>query len=141
MTANASPALVRKVQGVWREGMRCDVTAGSFHLVVDEPVEFGGTNAGPQPTDLLLASVASCFALSLAFSARKRGVALKGQTVDVTGVYEGPRFRSIQVKARLDCEPSEVEALLGAAQRVCYVTNTLKSDVPIAFSAEAVATD
>ena len=54
----------RTVRTRWTGGMRAVTDVDGFELVVDEPVAHGGTGSGPQPTDLLLASVASCIALS-----------------------------------------------------------------------------
>ena len=76
----------------WDGGLRAVVDAGGFELIVDEPESVGGTGRGPQPTELLLASVASCFTLAVAHSARKRDIELAGLHVDVTGTYDGPRF-------------------------------------------------
>ena len=84
----------------WRGGWRCDVDAGGFALVVDEPVASGGTGAGPMPTDLLLASLASCYALALAWAARKRGFELPDLEVTATGTYEGPSFAAIAIMLR-----------------------------------------
>ena len=41
-------------RALWTGGWRCEVEAGGFCLVVDEPAEVGGTGTGPMPTDLLL---------------------------------------------------------------------------------------
>ena len=60
----------RSVSSSWKPGpLRCEVTAGAFTIAVDEPESVGGTGAAPQPTDLLLVSLASCFTLALAHSA------------------------------------------------------------------------
>ncbi len=125
----------RTVESAWKGGLCCQVTAGDFKIIVDEPASVGGTNLGPQPTDLLLASVASCFTLAVAYSARKRSVELRDLTVRVTGVYDGPKFSSIRVESLLDCDASQVEPIVRAAERVCYVTNTLKADARIVFEA------
>jgi uncharacterized OsmC-like protein len=34
-----------------------DITVGAHRLIADEPVEAGGTGAGPNPYDLLLAAL------------------------------------------------------------------------------------
>ncbi len=128
----------RTVESAWRGGLCCDVTAGDFTITVDEPLNIGGTNLGPQPTDFLLASVASCFTLAIAFSAKKRSVELRDLSVRVTGVYDGPKFSAIRVQSFLDCEASQVEPIVRAAERVCYVTNTFKSNVHIEFEAAAM---
>lgn len=125
----------RTVESTWGGGLRADVKAGRFQLIVDEPETVGGTDLGPQPTELLLASIASCFTLAIAYSAKRLAVELRDLSVEATGTYDGPRFRAIRVVSRLDCDESQVERLIAAAERVCYVTNTIRSDVKFTFEA------
>ncbi|HVL85263.1 MAG TPA: OsmC family protein [Pseudonocardia sp.] len=118
----------RSVQARWDGGLRAVVDAGGFELVVDEPESVpGGTGTGPQPTEYLLAAVASCFALALAHSAGKRGVELaEDLRVEATGTYDGPRFSAIAIDVRVSAPAGdELATLIAAAQRVCYVTRTL----------------
>lgn len=117
----------RTVQSRWEGGLRAAVHAGGFELTVDEPESVGGTDQGPQPTDLLLASVASCFTLAVAYSAAKRDIALEGLDVGVTGRYDGPRFSGLRIEVRANRPAGdELARLVSAAERVCYVTNTLR---------------
>ena len=116
----------RTVRTRWDGGMRAVTQVGDFEVVVDEPETAGGTDTGPQPTDLLLVSVSSCFALALAFVARKRGVDLLGLDVTAIGRYEGLKFCEISLSISSDSPRSVVENLLPEAQRVCYVSNTLQ---------------
>lgn len=116
----------RLVRAKWLGGFQVDVQAGAFGLRVDEPERVGGTNTGPQPTDLLLSGVASCFLLSLAYSAAKRDIVLESIAVDVTGTYDGPRFSAIRIEVDIDAPEDVVATLIAAAERTCYVTNTLK---------------
>lgn len=116
----------RLVTARWAGGYQVDVQAGEFSLRVDEPERVGGTNTGPQPTDLLLSAVASCFVLSLAYAAAKRDIVVDSIAVDVTGTYEGPRFAAIRIEVDIAAPADVVGTLIAAAERVCYVTNTLK---------------
>lgn len=116
------------VEGIWHGGLRCDVKMGDFDIIVDEPESVGGSNLGPQPTELFLASIASCFTLAIAYSAQKRSIEVHDLSVTVTGTYDGPGFRAIAINARLNCDTEDVASLMRAAERVCYVTNTLKSE-------------
>lgn len=117
----------RSVDARWDGGLRCRVSAGHFELVVDEPESVGGTDQGPQPTELLLASIASCFTLSMAYSAGKKGVELAGLQVRATGIYDGPRFSAIRLSVHADTPDSDtLRRLVPAAKRLCYVTNTLR---------------
>jgi putative redox protein len=56
-----------------REHYACSVTNGSHELVADEPLELGGTNKGFAPTGLLMASLASCVAITLRMYADRKG--------------------------------------------------------------------
>ena len=116
----------RLVTARWAGGYQVDVQAGEFGLRVDEPERVGGTNTGPQPTDLLLSAVASCFVLSLAYAAAKRDIVVESIGVNVTGTYEGPRFSAIRIEVDVVAPDNVVATLIAAAERVCYVTNTLK---------------
>jgi uncharacterized OsmC-like protein len=117
----------RSVNAKWLGGYQVDVTAGRFRIRVDEPeTTSGGTDTGPQPTDFLLTAAASCFAMALAYSARKRGLDLPPLEVNATGTYDGPRFVDIAIEVVVDLPDAEIERLIAAAERVCYVTNTLR---------------
>ncbi len=127
----------RTVTAVREEGLRCRVRAGAFDLVVDEPESVGGTDQGPQPTELFLASVASCFTLALSWSAAKRGLEPSSIEVETTGVYDGPRFSTVRIIARVGgLDADDVATLVTAAERVCYVTNTLRRAPEIEISWE-----
>ena len=131
----------RIVHTRWTGGMRAVSVVGGFEIVVDEPATHGGTDTGPQPTDLLLASVGSCIALSMAFVARKRGIELLGLDVSVVGSYDGSgnfgdvlqlagydglKFDRISVRISSGTSRDVLERLLPEAERVCYVSNTLR---------------
>ncbi|WP_443939977.1 OsmC family protein [Pedobacter sp. MW01-1-1] len=48
-----------------QEHYACTVTNGTHEVIVDEPIEMGGTNKGYAPKGLLMASLASCVAITL----------------------------------------------------------------------------
>jgi putative redox protein len=117
----------RTVATVWTGGMRAVTSAGGFEIVVDEPESSGGTDTGPQPTDLLLASVSSCFALAMAYVANRGGTEMSGLRVSAVGSYEGARFARIAVTVTADIDASVLKQLVPEAERLCYVTNTLRT--------------
>ncbi|MGW9022722.1 OsmC family protein [Streptomyces sp. NPDC055722] len=128
----------RSVRATWEEGLRCTVDAGGFPLTVDEPRSVGGSDQGPQPTDLLLASVSSCFTVALAYCAARQGVELVDLRVTATGVYDGPRFASVRIEVSSGCERAALTQLITAAEKVCYVTNTLRRapEIEVALAEE-----
>ncbi|MFY9487897.1 MAG: OsmC family protein [Solirubrobacterales bacterium] len=49
------------------------VVVGDHRVITDEPVELGGTNAGPSPQELLAASLAACTATTIEMYAAHKG--------------------------------------------------------------------
>ena len=116
----------RSVSAEWLGGLQVGMAAGGFDLRVDEPASKGGGETGPQPTDYLLSAVASCFVLALVYGARKRDVDLPSVAVNVTGTYDGPRYSEIAIEVIVDLPEDRRKRLIESAERVCYVTNTLR---------------
>jgi putative redox protein len=132
--AGSAPPHTNSVVARWEGGWRCRVAAGGFDLVVDECESSGGTGTGPMPTEYLLASMASCYVLALAWAAGKRGIDLPGLAVTATGTYDGPRFSRLQLSVESGAAPGVVEGLVEPALRVCYVSNTILASPPIEVS-------
>ena len=128
------PASVR-----WLSGRLTQVSvAGKHGLRVATPPEFrGGVEGVWSPEDLLVASAASCFAVTLVAVAERHGVPLRALEVDGAGEV-GRRddgqfgFVAIDLDVRLETEPGyEKPALeaIEAAERGCLVAMAL--DVPV----------
>lgn len=111
-----------------------------FTLVADEPPSAGGEDAGPAPTELLLASLASCFTMAMVYAADRHGVTLPSDlAVTARGHHQGPRFHQLEVEVHTD-EPSEaVEGLLDVAARYCYVSNTLNRPPEVSYRLRSAA--
>lgn len=116
-----------EVTARWEGAYRCRVSARRFELAVDEPLTHaGGTDTGPQPTELLLAAAASCFALSVAHVAGQRGIRLADLAVTAAGEYDGLRFGAIRIEVRSSHPRAELADLVERAKQLSYVSNTLR---------------
>lgn len=131
---SARRPLTNSVVARWEGGWRCRVEASGFALTVDEPHSAGGGGAGPMPTEYMLAAMASCYALALAWAAGKRGVTLPDLAVTATGTYDGPRFCRLELAVVSGAPAEDIERLVEPALRVCYVSNTIASSPPIEVS-------
>jgi putative redox protein len=73
---------------VWVENhqgeLRSSIRAGRHAWVADEPEKAGGTAAGPDPYDLLLAALGSCTAMTLRLYARHKKIPLERVEVRLT---------------------------------------------------------
>lgn len=76
-------ATARRLQGHHHE-----VEVDDHVVVVDEPTEAGGTDAGPSPTRLLAASLASCTAITIGMYTERKGWDIDGLEVAVD--FDGP---------------------------------------------------
>lgn len=56
--------------------MRVSMSNGRHEWLADEPIALGGTDAGPNPYELLLASLAACTCITLSFYCKRKGIAL-----------------------------------------------------------------
>jgi len=119
----------------WEGGYRCRVPIRDFEVLVDEPTIVGGTDTGPTPTELLLASLGACFTLAVAHVARKRGHELPDLCVRVRGQYRGAGFDRIIVEAT-SSELELVRSVPDQAIRSSYVSNTIRGQPEIEYRVE-----
>ena len=129
-----------EVTAIWRGGFEALVQTRGHEIAVDEPVQDGGTDAGVMPTELLAASIASCFCLALAFVAGKRGRELPGLQVVVRRVRAGRelRYERFEIEARAEVPDEALAALMEPARRVCWVSNTLAHGVELSYAYTSV---
>jgi putative redox protein len=116
-------------------GYESRVCAREHEIAVDEPGSAGGGDSGMMPTEVLCASIASCFCLALAHVAAKRGRELPGLRVVVRAERPGHelRYSRFEIEAQADVPERELAALLEPARRVCWVSNTLAHGAELSY--------
>ncbi|HEY7602963.1 MAG TPA: OsmC family protein [Gaiellaceae bacterium] len=123
----------------WLSGRRTVASVhGKVDLEVATPPEFrGGVEGVWSPEDLLVASVGSCFAVTLVAVAERRGIPLRSLEVDASGhvTYrkDGPfGFTEVVVRAAVETEVGfehDVRDAAEAAELGCLVANSV--DFPV----------
>ena len=127
-------ALARRV-----DGFQTEVEVRGHRLTIDESIDDGGKDAGPRPTELLAASLASCTAITIVMYADRKGwdvgaieVGVDFNTPSVDG---GPSFE-VKIRIPADLDDEQRERILVIASK-CPVHKTLAAqDVKIADSLE-----
>lgn len=107
------------------------VRTGPHTLLVDEPVDGGGTDAGPSPFGLLLSSLGACTAITLRMYAERKGWPLGEVQVYMTYRREGetPAIeRELQLGGRLD---DAQRARMAEIAEKTPVTRALKAGIAI----------
>ncbi|MEL7500373.1 MAG: OsmC family protein [Planctomycetota bacterium] len=61
-----------RVSGVENNWFQQVIKARSHELIADEPLDFGGSNLGPTPYELLLSALGSCIAITVRMYAKKK---------------------------------------------------------------------
>jgi putative redox protein len=118
------------------------IESGPHRLIADEPVALGGGDEGPDPYDLLLASLGACTSMTLEIYARRKRWPLEGVTVRL-------KHAKIHASDCLDCETKEgkvdridrvieLSGPLTAEQRAALLAIADKCPVHRTLSAEIV---
>jgi len=119
------------------------ISVGPHLLAADEPAEFGGADAGPNPYELLLAALGACTSMTVRMYAERHNWPLKG--VHATLTYGRVHLEDcaecdsderltdgIQVELLLDGDLSaEQERKLMEIAEKCPVHRRLSSPIPI----------
>jgi putative redox protein len=117
-----------------REGYLNDVEIedGAHQLVVDEPEVAGGTDAGPAPTRLVAAGLASCISITMEMYARRKGWDLGDVEVAVDVGFDGfvPTSLTATVHLPEELDPERRERLLRIAER-CPVHRLLAGETEV----------
>jgi putative redox protein len=123
-----------------QEGYRHEVEVDGHKVILDEPEESGGSDAGPSPTRMLTASLAACTAITMEMYADRKGWELGSLEVEAIRRATEPREPGeFEVILRLPAGLSEdqIERLKQIAGK-CPVHRLLIGDVQITDRVEPV---
>jgi putative redox protein len=122
-----------------------EATLGPHRILIDRPIEKGGTAQGPMGGELFLASVGGCFMSNLLAAIRSRNEPVSDVRVKVTGTLTDSapvRYTSIELTVDADTSDRQLlEHLAEIADRGCIMMNTLRGtlDLRVRVAAESRA--
>jgi putative redox protein len=109
-----------------------DIEEGAHEILVDEPEVAGGTDAGPAPSRLVAAGLASCMAITMEMYAKRKGWDIGA--VEVTVDFELEDYvpksfaASIRLSEGLDAE--QRQRLLRIARK-CPVHKVISNETKV----------
>lgn len=101
---------------------------GNHALQIDVPADMGGSDRGPTPPEIFVASLGSCVAALVANYCNKAGLSTDDMTVDVTYEKASDPTRLVDLKVLVDLPHADVSGRERAIQRVadhCPVHQTI----------------
>lgn len=111
-------------------GDRYRVRIRGHEVLVDQATEDGGEDAGPTPTELFVAGLASCVAFYAGRFLRRHGLPTEGLAVDCSYAFaedRPARVGKVTIAVRLpEGFPEERRAALLAVVEHCTVHNSLR---------------
>lgn len=126
------------------EGLKVRASARDFSVVLDEPLEQGGTNAGMNPIELALCSVCACQTITAAIFADFYGILVDDIKVEAEGGMDPDGFSGMDPDARPGIQKIhfrfmiksraprvQVEELVKAVERMCPVGDSFRRGVEL----------
>lgn len=132
------------------ENLKTEAQVGNHIMVIDEPQEMGGTDAGPNPLDTFLAALGTCQEITYAAYAAVMGIKLDKVEVEVKGDIDlrgllgigdiKPGFRKISYLTRItSLEPKEkIQQLIAAVEAHCPVMDSIKTPIEVEGKVEII---
>jgi putative redox protein len=114
-------------------------TARTHSVVIDRPIDKGGSDRGPLGGELLLLSLGGCFLSNLLAAVGSRSAEVSNIRIQVTGTIGGAPERFEAMEMRVTAKYSDTDLmrkLVAIAERGCIVTNTLKTALVMTIALE-----
>lgn len=127
-----------KTVSTWKGNMRVEAQTKGHTVVIDQPGQMGGSDAGPTPMETLLVALGTCVSTVAAIVARQQQIPLRGFSIEVEGDFDMDYvmgktetghggFTEIREIVHIDADLSEAEkrAFYEEVHRRCPVTGSL----------------
>jgi len=134
-----------KAETELQEDVRCSAKVRNFHpIIIDEPPELGGKDAGMNPVELVLVALGTCQEIMYSAYASVMGVKLDSVKVslrgdiDLKGLFSldditpaGYKNISFVTNIVSDADEETLKSLIETVEKHCPVMDTLTREIPI----------
>ena len=120
------------------------VKVRNFEMVVDEPAELGGTNAGANPVEYLLAALSGCLNVVCHMVAQEMNFELRKLEIKLSGSLNPDKlfgkksedragYKQIEVviKADTDADSDTLERWIKTDKERCPLSDTISQITPV----------
>ena len=114
-----------------------------FDLTIDEPVQLGGSDSGPNPVEVVLAALGTCQEIVYAVYAATLGIPIGELAIDVEGDLDprgffgvadvAPGFSAVRYNVRIQSSapPERIRTLVETVNQHCPVLDILQRPLPV----------
>ena len=126
------------VEATLGEKFKLECKMGNHTIYIDQPPAAGGTDAGPNPLEVFLLSLAGCISAIGRIVASQKKIALRGMTIRVEGTLDpdvllgkntqdraGFPVIEVEVDVHADLSPEEKKAFIEEVDRRCPVSDNI----------------
>lgn len=136
----ASPTVIQvSATGQWVSGFKTNIAIRDFpRFPMDEPEDFGGTDAGPSPMEYVTAALNGCKGVMISMIAKEMNFSFNGLDLSTTGTIDtrglmgengiSPHFQEIHFTVEINTQESDerMAQLKKEVERRCPAYNLLK---------------
>lgn len=141
------PAIKFNIKAHSENSTKTVVNARDFEIIVDEPKNLGGTNAGPNPVEYVLAALAGCMNVVGHLVAKEMDFTLRGLELDIEGDLDPGKFMGSSDKERAgykevrvilkpdtDADKETLEKWVAQVEQRCPVSDNIAHETPVKVS-------
>ena len=138
------PAKKVKVEVIQGANFKTECRAGKHRVIIDQPVNAGGTDAGPTPLDIQLMALGGCIAAIGRVVAMQRHLNVRGFEVLLEGELDTDGllgkladkrvgFSAITARVKIDSDlgRAEQQKLLAEIEKRCPISDNLQNSTPV----------
>lgn len=126
------------------EGVKVESTSRGFKMILDEPVEEGGTDSGMNPVEALLCALGSCQAIVAKMIAFNMEIEIEDLKIELEGDldpegFQGdtsvrPGFQNVRSKfiIKSNAPEEQIKELVAVAEKFCPVGDTISKGTNLA---------
>lgn len=127
-----------QLSGAAETSTRSKVTSRDVNIIIDEPIERGGTNEGPMPVEMVFAGLIGCTHVISNKLAKANKVAITSMDIDVVTTMDSRGTRLIEpidvpfpeailtINATMEGSQEGIEAIISQLKEHCAVSKMLR---------------
>ena len=138
MKIKEKPIWTFRVSGKQETATKSRARSRDVEMVIDEPIERGGTNEGPMPVEMVMAGLAGCTHVISNKLARANGVTIEDMDIEIVTTMDSRGTRLIEpvavpfpkivikIDAKMDGPDEGIAAIVAKLKEHCAVSKMLR---------------